>query len=77
MLTGELRSQINQIWNTSWSYGVSNPLWVIEQITFMLFIKRLDDLDTLEEYKAATLGIVPCLRAYSLLKMPDGRCPKN
>ena len=57
MLTGEIRNQIDQIWNDFWSGGVSNPLSVIEQITYLLFIKRLDDLHTLEESKAATLGM--------------------
>ncbi|HML94732.1 MAG TPA: class I SAM-dependent DNA methyltransferase [Thermodesulfobacteriota bacterium] len=57
MLTGEIRNQVDQIWNAFWSGGVSNPLSVIEQITYLLFIKRLDELHTLEENKAATLGI--------------------
>lgn len=57
MLTGEIRNQIDQIWNAFWSGGVSNPLSVIEQITYLLFIKRLDDLHTLEESKAEALGI--------------------
>ena len=57
MLTGEIRNQIDQIWGAFWSGGVSNPLSVIEQITYLLFIKRLDDLQTLEESKAETLGI--------------------
>ena len=57
MLTGEVRNQIDQIWNAFWSGGVSNPLSVIEQITYLLFIKRLDDLHTLEENKAANLKI--------------------
>jgi type I restriction enzyme M protein len=56
MLTGEIRNQVDQIWNAFWSGGVSNPLSVIEQITYLLFIKRLDDLHTLEESKASTLG---------------------
>jgi type I restriction enzyme M protein len=56
MLTGEIRNQVDQIWNAFWSGGVSNPLSVIEQITYLLFIKRLDDLHTLEENKASTLG---------------------
>jgi HsdM N-terminal domain len=38
MLTGEIRSQIDSIWNDFWSGGVSNPLSVIEQITYLLFI---------------------------------------
>jgi type I restriction enzyme M protein len=57
MLTREIRTQVDQIWNAFWSGGVSNPLSVIEQITYLLFIKRLDDLHTLEENKAAALGI--------------------
>ena len=57
MLTGEIRNQVDQIWNAFWSGGVSNPLSVIEQITYLLFIKRLDDLHTLEESKSQALGI--------------------
>ena len=57
MLTGTIRSQIDQIWNAFWSGGVSNPLSVIEQLTFLMFIKRLDDLHTVEERKAEDLGI--------------------
>ena len=57
MLTGEIRNKVDQIWNAFWSGGVSNPLSVIEQITYLLFIKRLDDLHTLEESKAETLGL--------------------
>ena len=56
MLTGELRNQVDQIWNAFWPGGVSNPLSVIEQITYLLFIKRLDELQTLEEEKAQMLG---------------------
>jgi type I restriction enzyme M protein len=55
MLTGEIRSQIDQIWNQFWSGGISNPLEVIEQITYLLFLKRLDELQTVEERKALTL----------------------
>lgn len=52
MLTGELRSQIDAIWNSFWSGGISNPLEVMEQITYLLFLRRLDDLHTLEENKS-------------------------
>lgn len=55
MLTGELRSQVDAIWNAFWSGGISNPLEVMEQITYLLFLRRLDDLHTLEENKAARL----------------------
>ena len=56
MLTGEIRSQIDAIWNAFWTGGISNPLEVIEQITYLLFLRRLDELETLEELKANRLG---------------------
>jgi type I restriction enzyme M protein len=51
MLTGTIRNQVDQIWNAFWSGGVSNPLSVIEQLTFLMFTKRLDDLHTVGERK--------------------------
>ena len=48
----ELRGKIDQLWNKFWSGGISNPLTAIEQITYLLFIRRLDDLQTLAEKKA-------------------------
>ena len=56
MITGELKSKVDGIWNTMWSGGISNPLSVIEQLTYLLFIKRLDELRTREEHKAARTG---------------------
>ena len=56
MLTGEIRNQIDQIWNAFWSGGISNPLEVIEQITYLLFIRRLDELQQLAEAKASGTG---------------------
>ena len=53
MITGELKSKVDTIWNTMWSGGISNPLSVIEQLTYLLFIKGLDELHTREERKAA------------------------
>jgi type I restriction enzyme M protein len=56
MLTGDLRNQIDSIWNDFWSGGLANPLQVIEQLTYLIFIKRLDEMQELEERKASTLG---------------------
>ena len=56
MLTAELRSQVDKVWNSFWSGGISNPLEIIEQITYLLFLRRLDDLQTLEENKARRLN---------------------
>jgi type I restriction enzyme M protein len=55
MLTGELRGKIDGVWNDFWSGGLANPLQVIEQITFLIFIKRLDEMQELEERRATTL----------------------
>lgn len=55
MITGELKNKIDRIWDTFWSGGIANPLEVIEQITYLLFLRRLDDLHTLEENKSARL----------------------
>ena len=55
MLTGELRSKIDRIWNDFWSGGISNPLEVMEQLTYLLFLKRLDDLQLVKERKASRL----------------------
>src|SRR6476469_1233399 len=55
MLTGDLRSKIDGVWNAFWAGGIANPLEVIEQITYLLFIRRLDDMHTLEENKANRL----------------------
>jgi type I restriction enzyme M protein len=56
MITGEIKNQIDKIWDAFWSGGVSNPLAVMEQITYLLFIKRLDDIHTLEESKSRLLN---------------------
>jgi hypothetical protein len=45
MLTGELRSTIDGVWNAFWAGGIANPLEVIEQITYLLFMRGLDEAD--------------------------------
>lgn len=56
MLTGENKSKIDRIWDAFWSGGISDPLRVIEQISFLLFIKRLDEIHTTREKQANRLG---------------------
>ena len=72
MLTGEIRNQVDRIWNEFATGGLSNPLEVIEQITYLLFLKRLDDLQTLEESKAARLG-----QSIERRIFPEGKDPKG
>ncbi len=45
MLEQELKSKINLLWDKFWSNGVSNPLQAIEQISYLLFLKKLEDED--------------------------------
>jgi type I restriction enzyme M protein len=58
VITGELKSKIDRVWDAFWSGGISNPLEVIEQITYLLFLRRLDDLQTLAEKKARVTGTI-------------------
>src|SRR5205823_1637355 len=72
MITGDIKNQIDRIWDSFWSGGISNPLEVIEQITYLLFIRRLDDLQTLEENKSGRLKKPMERRVF-----PDGNDPKG
>ncbi|MEV4180620.1 class I SAM-dependent DNA methyltransferase [Streptosporangium canum] len=56
MIKGELRTKIDRLWDAFWSGGISNPLEVIEQITYLMFIKRLDGIQTSKERKANLTG---------------------
>jgi len=56
VITGELRSKIDAVWNAFWTGGISNPLEVIEQITYLLFLRGLDDAQLLEERKESRFG---------------------
>jgi type I restriction enzyme M protein len=71
MLTGDLRNQIDRLWDSFWSGGISNPLEVMEQITYLLFLRRLDELQQLEENKANRLGVPVEWRFYP--EGSDGR----
>jgi type I restriction enzyme M protein len=72
MLTGEIKSKIDRIWDAFWSGGISNPLEVIEQITYLLFLRRLDELHTLQENRANTLKTKIAHRIF-----PEGKDPKK
>jgi len=73
MITGELRNRIDRIWDTFWAGGIANPLEVIEQITYLLFLRRLDDLQTLEENKASRLKTPLARRIFPAGDDPRGR----
>lgn len=56
MITGSIKSQVDALWNKFYAGGISNPLTTIEQITYLLFSRRLDEVHTSREKKANLLG---------------------
>jgi type I restriction enzyme M protein len=44
MMTGELKTKIENIWDIFWSSGMTNPLTIVEQITYLLFIKMIGEV---------------------------------
>ena len=46
MLTGELKNKVDKIWESFWTGGITNPLDVIEQFTYLMFMKQLDEVET-------------------------------
>ncbi len=57
MITGELKNKIDALWEIFWTGGLTNPLDVIEQITYLMFIHDLDDSDNLRAKESAMLGL--------------------
>ena len=53
MITGELKSHIDKLWTEFWTGGITNPLTVIEQISFLMFARLLDITETRNEKRAA------------------------
>src|SRR5689334_16332094 len=51
-LAPPIRSKVDQLWDKFWAGGIANPLTAIEQISYLLFIRRLDVLDDIERGKA-------------------------
>lgn len=72
MLNGELRLKVDQVWNAFWAGGIANPLEVIEQITYLLFMRGLDDVQLREENKANMLG-----RPIERRIFPEGKDPRG
>lgn|GEM_PF-122218 len=52
MIAGDLRGRIDRVWDVFWSGGISNPLEVIEQISYLMFLRRLDDIQAAKESEA-------------------------
>ncbi len=57
MITGELRNKVDKLWEMFWTGGLTNPLDVIEQITYLMFIRDLDQTDNTKQKESAMLDI--------------------
>ena len=57
MITGELKNKIDSLWEMFWTGGLTNPLEVVEQMTYLMFIRDLDDVDNLRARESAMLGL--------------------
>jgi len=49
MITGELKNKVDRLWEMFWTGGITNPLDVIEQITYLMFIRDLDEMDNAQK----------------------------
>ena len=57
MITGELKSKIDKLWEMFWTGGITNPLDVIEQVTYLMFIRDLDEIDNIRSKESVMLGV--------------------
>lgn len=82
MITGALKSQVDKIWDTFWSGGISNPISVIEQFTYLLFMRQLDERQANNDFQRS-LNVDPStadifdenhqhLRWRNLMEISDG-----
>ena len=57
MVTGELKNKIDSLWEIFWTGGLTNPLDVIEQMTYLMFIHDLDESDNTRAKESSMLGL--------------------
>lgn len=57
MITGEMKNKVDSIWDTIWTGGITSPITVLEQITYLMFMKLLDDNQLKAEANASLLGV--------------------
>lgn len=69
MITGELRNKVDTIWETLWTGGITSPITVLEQITYLMFMKLLDDNQLKKEANANALGVTLKNKVFG-----DGEC---
>lgn len=58
MVTGDLKNKVDKLWEMFWTGGLTNPLDVIEQITYLMFIRDLDEADNTRQKESGMLGLL-------------------
>lgn len=56
MTDKEFKAIIDELWNTFWSSGISNPISVVEQMTYLIFFKMFEEQENLEQKRAKKSG---------------------
>lgn len=56
MITGAIKNKVDKIWTDLWAGGITNPLTVIEQLTYLMFIRSLDEKELEAEAFEDTAG---------------------
>ena len=69
MITGEMKNKVDSIWDTIWTGGITSPVTVLEQITYLMFMKLLDDNQLKQEASANALGVPLAKKVFQ-----DGIC---
>ena len=57
MITGEIKNRIDGIWDAFWTGGITNSITILEQMTYLFFMKMLDDAQLKKEATAAVFGV--------------------
>ena len=57
MITGEIKNRIDSIWDTFWTGGITNSITILEQMTYLFFMKMLDDSQLKKEATANAMGV--------------------
>ena len=57
MITSEIRSRIDSIWYTFWTGGITNSITILEQMTYLFFMKMPDDAQKTKEANASIMGV--------------------
>ena len=57
MITGEIKNRIDGIWDAFWTGGITNSITILEQMTYLFFMKMLDDAQLKKEATASVFGV--------------------